>query len=79
LTLRAPPTRLEAGDPRLATAHKLERELLENPNRVFDDDVRELFRLAPSSDLPAPTLPMARVAAERVDGEPAPSHGSDGG
>ena len=76
MTRRAPPSRLEAGDPRLTTAHKFERELLDNANRVFDDDVRELFRLAPSPDLPAPTLPTARVAPE---GEPAPSQGSDGG
>lgn len=39
--------RFEAGDPRLTQAHELERQVIADPNRVFDEDVRDMFHIPP--------------------------------
>ena len=49
--------RLEEGDPRLELARKAEEEVLSNASRLFDDDVREIFRLG-LPELPPPPLAL---------------------
>lgn len=64
--------RFEAGDPRLAEAHALERQVLAEPNRIFDEDVREMFHIPrPISELQLAPAPGATYH-EQEQQTPAP-------